>query len=103
VRASPGHHQQSGPTFHGAWLTSLAWVSSQSLRACGSDLNDREDFPIKNARTFTDTSRDFQNFVASRINIFDLEIEAQFGVLSVGANKKGQVKSQGRCGYKVAG
>jgi hypothetical protein len=31
-----------------------------------------------------------------------LEIEAQFGFLSVRANKKSQVKSEGRCGYNVA-
>jgi hypothetical protein len=36
------------------------------------------------------------------MDIFGFEIEAQFGFLSVRANKKSQVKSQGRCGYNVA-
>jgi hypothetical protein len=61
-----------------------------ALRPSGSDLNDGQDFPIGNARTFTHTSRDFYNFAASRIDIFGFEIEAQFCFLCAGADKKSQ-------------
>jgi len=51
-------------------------------------LNYREDFPIENAWTFAQISRNFWNFVASGINIFGFEIEAPFGLLSGAREQK---------------